>query len=267
MNPAPQHPTGVDHRSLKAGRQRDATRRCLIEATIRVLARQVGHPPVIEDVVREACVARATFYKYFCSLDEVILAARTCLNDQFHRETERGFRIFVEPWQQSCVSIRLFMTRAASDKVWGRFMTDGDAWVRDSVVGQQMLADYREGVRKGQFARVADEGALLDMVMGVHAHCALALVRGVDDPQAYIDTVVRTLMRTLGLSEPTLDQAVAYSRKHVEPFLAGEAVQFSGVPGERRPATPDAPRTRTRRRTHDVLGAAMSRRLVHTEPQ
>jgi len=224
--------TEANHRALRARRQRSSMRQRLIAATISVVARQGERQPLIEDVVRDAGVARATFYKYFDSLDEAIIAARTYLNDQFHHEAEHGFRIFVEPWQQSCVSIRLFMTRACRDKTWGRFMMHGDAWVRDSVVGRQMLKDYREGVRKGQFAWVPDEGALLDVVMGVHARCALALVRGVDDPQRYIDTVVRTMMRMLGLSEPMVDTAVAYSLKHVEAYVAGEAVPFSEVASE-----------------------------------
>ncbi len=222
-------PPKQDHRVVTAARKRHAMRAHILAATMRVVARRTGGHPVIDHVVSEAGIARGTFYKYFDSLDAAVLAVSEYLNDQFVREMSPMFRVYQEPWQKACVAMRLQLTRAYKDKDWARFLTRTDAWSHDSVIGKLMRQDYLEGMHKGQFADADDPDALIDVVMGALAHCFLALVRGVEDEQQYIDTVLRAVMRLNGADAVLCEKAVAYSRKHLEPYINGEMDPFTHV--------------------------------------
>lgn len=109
-----------DHRSLSARIKRESTRLRILEATMRVFARSVDDAPVIEDVVKEANIARGTFYKYFDSLDQALVAAGTQVNDRMIADIESVYEFLKEPWQRVCVGFRVYMVCARCRTPHGR---------------------------------------------------------------------------------------------------------------------------------------------------
>src|SRR6266853_2600740 len=98
--PAREH---TDHRSKVAEKKRTLMRRKLLEATMRVMANHAGMTPVIDDVIREAKVSRGTFYNYFDSLDEVLVAIGQELTDQMTTDILPVYDVLTEPWERVAV--------------------------------------------------------------------------------------------------------------------------------------------------------------------
>lgn len=209
----------IDHRILSARIKREKMRLRILEATVRVFARAVNDTPVIEDVVKEAGIARGSFYKYFNSLDQALVAAGTAANDRMIADIEFVYGILKEPWQRASVGLRLYMVRALHDPAWATFIKRMDAWTRESAVARTIAKDLDQGRQAGQFA-IDDLDSATNFFKGVTLASAYAVSRGVPDPCAYMDTAVNMGMSALGCQLPLRERAVAFSRKHVDDWLA-----------------------------------------------
>ncbi|BCJ33670.1 hypothetical protein Athai_11730 [Actinocatenispora thailandica] len=71
---------------------KDEKRAEILDAAIRVFARDGYHPTKIEDVARQARVAKGTIYLYFTSRDDILAAAF----ERFADEALHGVRAIVE---------------------------------------------------------------------------------------------------------------------------------------------------------------------------
>src|SRR5580692_12919582 len=69
-------PLAEDHRVRVARERRDRMRKRLLTAVVESFARpKHDGTPTVDDIVEAAGVVRATFYKYFASIDEAVDAA------------------------------------------------------------------------------------------------------------------------------------------------------------------------------------------------
>lgn len=215
-----------DHRSLSARIKRESTRLRILEATMRVFARTVDDAPVIEDVVKEANIARGTFYKYFDSLDQALVAAGTQANDRMIADIESVYEFLKEPWQRVCVGFRVYMVRALQDPSWAAFITRMDAWSQESVITQRMADDLRQGKRLGQF-EIDDIDAAVDFIKGASLGGVYAMSHGVPQPCAYMDAAVGMTMRAVGCQAPLRAQAIAFSRRHLDGWCVDERARWA----------------------------------------
>ena len=211
---APAH----DHRVDTAQKKREKMRGRILEATTKVFMQTTDDAPVIEDVVREAQISRGTFYKYFDSLDEALVAAGVAANNKMIADIASVYAFLNEPWQRSSVGFRIFLVRAFQEPGWAAFITRMDAWPHESMISIHMTKDLKRGKELGQF-RLDDETVANDFLMGASAGCIQALRRGVADPQAYMDSAVRMLLQALGCSDELTEKAVLFSRKHVAEWM------------------------------------------------
>jgi len=171
--------------------------------------------PVIEDVVRKAEVSRGTFYKYFDSLDEALVAVGKQVSDQFTLDILPVYDVLAEPWQRFSVGFRLFLIRALIDGKWAAFVIRMDVWPHESLVAKYMSADLKVGKERGQFS-FDDLDAATDFLMGASAGGIQAIRQGLTDPQGYIDAAVRMGLKSLGCDSRMCDRGVSFSRKHLD---------------------------------------------------
>lgn len=218
-----------DHRVETAQRKRQHTRVCILDATTRVFARCSGDAPVIEDVVREAGISRGTFYKYFSTLDEALVAAGVQANLRFMLDIEPVHRALTEPWERASVCFRLHLLRSWQDPKWAGFVTRMEAWPHDGMLAKYMYTDLEQGRCLGQF-RITDASVAADFIMGASARCIQALRHGVADPAAYMDAALGLTLQLLGCSPELHARALAFSRQYIDNL--GQR--------ERRFAAPDA---------------------------
>ncbi len=83
----PERPA-VDGRSKRAQQKRTERRAQIIQAAARIFSRTGYHAASVDDIIREAAVARGTFYLYFPSKRELFAA----LLDDLMAALERGIR-------------------------------------------------------------------------------------------------------------------------------------------------------------------------------
>jgi AcrR family transcriptional regulator len=69
---------------VAAPKRRSRTKAALTEATMRLLTKNTASGFAIDDVVREADVARGSFYNHFTSFDELILHTLTTVRQDLH---------------------------------------------------------------------------------------------------------------------------------------------------------------------------------------
>jgi AcrR family transcriptional regulator len=207
-----------DHRIEAAQRKREKMRNRILEATTNVFTHTTDDAPVIEDVVREAQISRGTFYKYFDSLDEALVAAGIEANNRMIADISSVYAFLSEPWQRSSVGFRIFMVRALQEPAWASFVTRMDAWPHESMISIHMTNDLKRGKELGQF-QFDNEVVANDFLMGASAGCIQAVRRGVADSEAYMDAAVRMLLQALGCSKELTEKAVAFSSKHITQWL------------------------------------------------
>lgn len=215
-----------DHRVVLAQRKRESMRIRILEATMRVFARINDDAPVIEDVVREAGIARGTFYKHFDSLDRALVAAGNEANDRMINNIIQVYDCLKEPWQRSSVGFRVYMVCALQDPKWAAFVTRMDAWSRESLITRYMQQDFRRGKELGQFD-VDDIVLASDFFKGASSGGVYAISHGVPDPNEYMDRAVRMAMRALGCTPELCERSVAFSRKHLTGWRIGEGAVWA----------------------------------------
>ncbi|MCY1273260.1 hypothetical protein D9M68_173340 [compost metagenome] len=210
-----------DHRPKMAEKKRLLMRTKLLDAAMRVFARQSTTPPVIDDVIREAKVSRGTFYRYFDSLDQVLVTLGQELSNQMTTDILPAYDVLSEPWQRIAVGFRLFLLRAVLDHKWAGFVTRADAWPHHALVAEYMARDLQAGKAAGQL----DYGRLdatTDFLMGASAHGIQAILQGVENPHDYIDTCVHMAMTSLGCGRETCAHGVVFSVQYLQSWISGE---------------------------------------------
>ena len=221
---APPH----DHRVDIALAKRNRMRLRILEATMQVFSRINDDAPVIEDVVREADISRGTFYKYFDSLDEALVAAGTEAAERMIADILPLYDILKEPWQRSSVGFRIHLVRAWRDPKWAAFVTRMEVFRKAEQTAKYVSQDMRRGKELGQF-QLDDVQTATDFMIGAEAGCMQALRAGVADPLAYIDAAVRMTMQALGCTPELRERAVAFSRKHLAEWASGERSAWKGM--------------------------------------
>lgn len=211
----------MDGQTKSSEIKRFLTRTRLLDAAMRVSVRCGGPRPVIDDVIREAKVSRATFYNHFTSLDEVMAAIGEELSNQMTTDILPLYSVLEEPWQRIAVGFRLFLLRALLDQTWAAYVTRVDAWPHDTLVARYMALDLHNGkaLRQFHYERI---DAVSDFLSGATAHCIQSVTEGADDPIAYMDASVRMALTGLGCSVVLTERAVAFSLDYLEAWATGK---------------------------------------------
>lgn len=214
-------PALSDHRPKVARKKRQVMRSKLLDAAMRVFAAPRGATPVIDDVIREANVSRGTFYNYFDSLDQVLVAIGQELNNQMTTDILPVYDVLTEPWQRAAVASRLFLVRALLDPKWAAFVTRVDAWQHNTLVAEYMEKDLENGKLAGDFTFDRVDAAT-DFLMGASAHGIQAMQQGVDRPNNYMDACVRLTLSSLGCTTEKCEAGVTFSVSYLKSWLSGE---------------------------------------------
>jgi AcrR family transcriptional regulator len=216
----------LDHRTLSARVKRESTRRRILDATTRVFARMVNEAPVIEDVVKEAGIARGPFYKYFDTLDQALVAVGAEANDRMIADIQSVYDILKEPWQRVAVGFRVYMVRALQDPTWATVITRIDAWSHNLIIARHMAEDFRQGQKSRQF-EISDIDATIDFIKGASLSGVYAVSRGVPNPVAYMDASVGLALYALGCTAPLRERAIAFSREHLDGWCANGRARWT----------------------------------------
>ncbi|KJZ64160.1 TetR/AcrR family transcriptional regulator [Pseudomonas fluorescens] len=181
-------------------KKRERTRRGLVDAALRLIARkEVGEIALLE-VAAEAEVSNGTIYNYFRTRDEVLEAVGIAMAAEFSDAISAMSRDVQCGAQRLSIGVRMFVCRAAADHQWANALLriiHFDQAMR-SRLADHVLGDLREGLRAGTFA-YEDEGVALDIVLS----CTTGAMRSVVEGRAVAEhdlRVAEMVLQALGVT-------------------------------------------------------------------
>lgn len=192
--------TPQDHRSRTAARRRDAMRRRLVESAMLVFAEKGAEVAVIDDVIRAAEVSRGTFYKYFASTRELLVAISQELADELAGTVEPVVAAIPDPAERVALGLRLFIETARAFPFFAGFIraTGLEVTGPASLINDYLPPHLAEGAATGRFVDQPPE-VLLDLLTGAVLLCVLRQI-GQPTGSAHVRQVVASILRALGLS-------------------------------------------------------------------
>lgn len=181
-------------------KKRERTRRGLVDAALRLVARKEVGEIALLDVASEAAVSNGTIYNYFRTRDEVLEAVGIAMANEFSDAISVLSSDVNCGAQRLSIGVRMFVCRAAYDHQWANALLriiHSDQAMR-SRLATHVLGDLREGLRAGTFA-YEDEGIALDMVVS----CTTGAMRSVVEGRGVAEhdqRVAEMILKALGVT-------------------------------------------------------------------
>ncbi|WP_420992963.1 TetR/AcrR family transcriptional regulator [Cupriavidus sp. 30B13] len=219
-----------DHRSVVARKKREQMRARILAAMMDLLSDRANVSTSIEDVVNAAGVSRGTFYKHFTSLDEAFVAVGREVTDQMTLGILPIYDVLTDPVQRVSTGMRLFLTRALSDRRWAGFVLRAELVPHESVLLDYLMNDLRAGAYEGAMD-FEDLQAAADSVMGATTEGIRTVLLGrTREPRQYIDNAIRITLRGLGVDKARALEATAFSRSYLMAHASGAVDHWATVP-------------------------------------
>ncbi|MDZ4381343.1 MAG: helix-turn-helix domain-containing protein [Parvibaculum sp.] len=212
-----------------ATRRRERMRAILVEAALRLFAKQGVDATTIDEIVNVAGVAKGTFYNYFTDRTEIARAVAAHVRHGMNAAVEEINRSIADPAERVARGIRLFMAGVVLDPVktamLARLYDSGAAL--DSHGNEHLLGDVRDGIAKGRF-RVADELSALHLVVGLGTIAMRHLLDNGAGPEilrgeGYARNIAGVLLSGLGLRPDEIEAVLArpFDASGMDLFTAG----------------------------------------------
>ncbi|AFY19344.1 TetR/AcrR family transcriptional regulator [Pseudomonas sp. UW4] len=199
-SPTPPLEAAVPVPLTRGHKKRERTRRGLMDAALRLVARKEAGEITLLEVAAEAEVSNGTIYNYFRTRDEVFEAVGIAMAAEFsdaiavlNADVHCGA-------QRLSIGVRMFVCRAAADHQWANALLriiHFDQAMR-SRLAEHVLGDLREGLRAGALA-YEDEGVALDIVLS----CTTGAMRSVVEGRAVVEhdlRVAEMVLQALGVT-------------------------------------------------------------------
>lgn len=135
-----------DHRVRVAKIRREKMHDRLLEA---VMASYAHRRQQIEDVIEEAGVSRATFYKYFASLDEALDVLGEKLKEEVRNDIGQLVDNTHSALDRTTAGIQVFLLRGVTDPNWAGFVSQTNYVARDELLRKMIAADLETGRKEG----------------------------------------------------------------------------------------------------------------------
>ncbi|QRY82438.1 TetR/AcrR family transcriptional regulator [Pseudomonas sp. PDNC002] len=155
-------------------KKRARTRQGLLDAALRVFARQDVAATALQDLAAEADVSTGTIYNYFRTRDELAEAVGIALASEFSEAISVLSEGVRSGATRLAIGVRMFVLRAQTDPQWASALLrviHFDQAVH-SRLADHVRNDLRDGLAEGVL-NYADEGLALDLVVA----CATGAIR------------------------------------------------------------------------------------------
>lgn len=185
----------VDHRTRVGQERSNRTRLKILEAAMRVFADKGPDAPVIQDFITAADMSRGTFYNYFSSIDELLIATSKQLEDDLIISIQAEIESMPSAVERMTFGMLLWLEKAAADPIWCAFVNRVSH--HSMMVETQVTHDLREGIISGEF-NCPNINAGYDLVVGTLRQ---TMSRMLSDkvPVNYPKQVVQTVLQGLGV--------------------------------------------------------------------
>lgn len=170
----------TDAEPLTRGHKKRArTRQGLLDAALRLFARQDVAATALQELASEAEVSTGTIYNYFRTREELAEAVGVAMASEFSETISHRSEGISSGSRRLAIGVRMFIRQAHADPQWASALVrviHFDRAMHSQLAGY-VLADLRAGLEEGVF-RYADEGIALDLVVSVATGAMRAAMEG-----------------------------------------------------------------------------------------
>lgn len=187
----------ADHRVRVGAQRRLKTRLKLLEAALGVLYEKGIDNVVIEDFIAAAGVSRGTFYNYFNTTHELLLALASELSDEILATVDPLVLQCANPVERFARGTRLYMRVAAKYPLWGAFLNSVGTRIatRGQLIEKYLTRDLSDALEAG-LIKVDNVLVARDLVLGSIFYGIETMVTSqtsVDHPEHLIKSILRGL--------------------------------------------------------------------------
>ena len=195
-------------------RRRERMRQILVEAAMRLFARQGVDATTIDEIVETAGVAKGTFYNYFTDRTEIAREVARTIRAEINDAVEELNQGIEDPAERISRGVRLYMAMVVLDPVKAQMLSriyDGGIDMHRGL-NQHLLGDIDDGLRKGRIS-APDRETVLHFVLGVATAALAALIHEgapeeVAEGKGYARNMTVMLLQGFGLPPAEIDDVV-----------------------------------------------------------
>lgn len=189
-----------DHRSRVAAERRERMRARLAESALAVFAEKGIGASVIQDVIAAAGVSQGTFYNYFRTNEELLLAVAEELSNELVNAIEKEVSRYDDPAIRIATGVRLYLYKARAFPLFARFVVRTGVHLAspNNLIYEYVPQHLEAGFTTGRFDRMPIEIAL-DLIGGF-ALATIARLASGEVSEDHTEQVVATLLVALGVS-------------------------------------------------------------------
>lgn len=197
-----------DHRPRVAAERRARMRRTLVEAALLVFAEMGVDASEIDDVISAAGVSRGTFYNYFRTNSELLVAANEELGNELVRRIEDSVAPLATPAARLATGVRLYFSVARRFPLLAQFLArvGPQAAGPDNLLYTYLPVHLAEGMKRGEFVKIPISAAL-DIIVGTGI-LAVARISAGEATDDYLNACLLGLMRSLGYSSDRAERLI-----------------------------------------------------------
>lgn len=191
----------TDHRTRVAAEKRERMRRRLVESAMLVFAEKGVDASVIDDVLVAAEVSRGTFYHYFRTNAELLVATSEEIDNELLSAIEDRVGGFEDPAQRIASGMRLYFHTARRYPLLAKFLSRSgfDVNSPNNRFYEYLPRHVEQGMEEGHFRKMKPEVAL-DLIAGTGFVTLLRLSSSATEPD-YPEQVVAAILRGIGVKE------------------------------------------------------------------
>jgi TetR/AcrR family transcriptional regulator, ethionamide resistance regulator len=213
-----------DHRQRFAAERRQRMRIRLMQSALQLMATKGPANTSIDDVIIHAEVSRGTFYKYFDTPADLMVAVAKEVSNEILRELDPVVLTFDEPAERLSAGIRLILRFVRSYPVLGSFIVR-IGWPHidhsEHLFYTYVVRDIKLGMRSGSFKRMH-----LDVAANVMAGSLIGAINTLstskDAPNNYPDQMALCVLKGLGVEREEARRII--SIKLPSPKLRSESI-------------------------------------------
>lgn len=207
----------IDHRPRVAAERRERMRRRLVECAMLVFAEKGVGASVIQDVIAAAKVSQGTFYNYFRTNEELLVAISEELNNELLRMIESEVGGYEDPAKRIACGLRLYLHTTRVYPLVARFVANAGlhAVGPHTLIYEYLPPHIEAGISAGRFQAIPINVAL-DLIAGT-ALAAVVRIAAAEYEPNYAEQVVATILRGLGVSAAQSGKLVALPLTPMKP--------------------------------------------------
>jgi AcrR family transcriptional regulator len=192
----------INHRTRVAAEKREKMRRKLIECALVVFSRKGVDAAVVDEVIALAEVSRGTFYNYFKSNEELLLAAVQEMGFELFSLIELVVGTAKNPLERVSTALRLTMHTARRYPRFGNFYvrSNSNASPSTSLAHQFLKRDISEAMQLGNIKQTQDTDIAVDFIVGAALGGVQSLLARPQNVNSYPEEIAFHILLGLGVS-------------------------------------------------------------------